>query len=180
MALQTGLGHLHRLVAGERAQGVDIRLGLQQVPELARHLVGDGVLDLQRAAQPQHLLGRVGAGNALPARVVAPRVCQRLDVFGGEHAVLRSGHRLLQEGHAATLVDRQRVASGWFSRLCFIVARKLLNVLFVNSFHWIQRQPFYSSLRKLPSWLPVRQAIGIRGATWTTGSSRRVPAVRRP
>ena len=46
---ETGPGHLHSLVAGESAESVDIRLALQQAPEFAGHLIGNGVLDLHRA-----------------------------------------------------------------------------------------------------------------------------------
>ena len=70
--LQPRLHLLHRLIAGHCAQGVDIRLGLQQLPQPLRSQASQRVLNLNRAAQPQHILRRVGTLYSLPSRVVRP------------------------------------------------------------------------------------------------------------
>ena len=57
--LQPGADHLHRLIAGQRAERVDVRLGLEQLPQLQRATVGEGVLDRHRAAQPGDILGGI-------------------------------------------------------------------------------------------------------------------------
>ena len=55
--LQAGLDLLHGLVAGEGAQRVDEGLGVDQVPQLLGTALGQGVLDLQAAAQTHHVGG---------------------------------------------------------------------------------------------------------------------------
>ena len=49
--LQAGLDLLHRLVAGERAERVDERLGVDEVPELFGAAPRERVLDADRAGQ---------------------------------------------------------------------------------------------------------------------------------
>ncbi len=70
--LQAGLDLLHRLVAGQRAERVDERLGVHQRPQLLGAALGQRVLDGQRAAQAHHVGGAVAAGDAFPARVLGP------------------------------------------------------------------------------------------------------------
>ena len=70
--LQAGLHLLHRLVAGQRAERVDERLLADQLPELFGAAPRERVLDVQRAAQPHDVLGRVAALDAFPARVFRP------------------------------------------------------------------------------------------------------------
>ena len=54
--LETGAHLLDGLIAGERAEGVHVRLGVEQVPQpLGAHL-GERVLDVDRAAQTQNVL----------------------------------------------------------------------------------------------------------------------------
>ena len=47
---EPGLDHLHGLIPSERPQRVHVRPAVEQLPELARHLVGNGVLDFDCAA----------------------------------------------------------------------------------------------------------------------------------
>ena len=67
--LEAGLDHLHRLAAGQRAERGHVVLGVEQRPEPLRAEPRERVLDLDRAAQAQHVLARVGALDALPAPV---------------------------------------------------------------------------------------------------------------
>ena len=65
--LQAGADHLHRLVAGDRAERVHIILAVQQLPEPVGAAAGEAVLDRHRAAQPLDLGRRVGALDAVEA-----------------------------------------------------------------------------------------------------------------
>ena len=65
--LQPGLYLLHRLVAGEGAQRRDEILLMQQLPELARTIFGQRMMDRQRPRQPADIRHRVGAGDVAPA-----------------------------------------------------------------------------------------------------------------
>jgi hypothetical protein len=58
--LQAGADHLHRLVAGHRAQRVHERLLAQQLPQLVGAALGQGVRYGEGAAQAQHVGGGVG------------------------------------------------------------------------------------------------------------------------
>ena len=60
--LEPGLDLLHRLVAGQRAERVHVGLGLEQVPQAVRTLLGQRVPDAERAGEARHLgLGEVAA-----------------------------------------------------------------------------------------------------------------------
>jgi hypothetical protein len=72
MAFRPGLHHLHRLVAGDGAQGAHKGIGVQHMPQPFGAHAGNRVLDHETAAQAQHLLRRVGAGDAGPARGFRP------------------------------------------------------------------------------------------------------------
>ena len=74
--VQARLDLLHGLVAGQRAQRIHIGFLLQVVPQFDRGQARDGVIDSKRAAQPDHILGRVGTGYARPARVALPVMAQ--------------------------------------------------------------------------------------------------------
>ncbi|MNE83334.1 hypothetical protein D3C80_1801430 [compost metagenome] len=63
--LQTGADHLHRLVAGDGAQGVDEGLVVQQLPQTIGAALGQGVGDRHRAAQAQNVVRRIGAFDAV-------------------------------------------------------------------------------------------------------------------
>jgi hypothetical protein len=63
---------LKRLVAGECAERVDERLGVDQRPQLLGAALGEGVLDRYRATQAHDVGCRVPASNALPPRVLRP------------------------------------------------------------------------------------------------------------
>ena len=58
--LQARLDHLHGLAAGQRAERRHVLLGVEQHPEPLRAEPGERVLDLDRAAQAEHVLIRVG------------------------------------------------------------------------------------------------------------------------
>ena len=76
--LQPGLRHLHRLAAGEGAERGDVVLLGEQPPELLGAVPGERVLDPERAAQPEHVLGRVVAVDPVPAVGLGP-VAAELD-----------------------------------------------------------------------------------------------------
>jgi hypothetical protein len=75
---QTRLDLLHRLVAGESAERIDEGLLVQQPPQLLGTTLGQGVFDLDRPAQADHVVGRVAALDALPAGVLRPLLLQSL------------------------------------------------------------------------------------------------------
>ena len=84
--LQPGADHLHRLVARERTEGVDIILGPEQLPQLERAAAGERVLDRERTAQLGHVLDRIrtddpveAAGRGGDQIVEAHRHCRFLD-----------------------------------------------------------------------------------------------------
>ena len=70
--LEARLHLLQRLVAGHRAQRVDERLVVHQLPQLLGAAARERVLDVDRAAQAHDVLRRVAALDALPARVLRP------------------------------------------------------------------------------------------------------------
>jgi hypothetical protein len=59
-ALQTSSDHLHRLISCRCAQRGDERPTVEKVPESIRAGLSQGVPDGKRAAQPEHILRRVG------------------------------------------------------------------------------------------------------------------------
>ena len=65
--LQPGLRHLHGLAAGERAERVHVVLLREQPPELLGADPGEAVLDANRAAQADDVLGGVVALDPAPA-----------------------------------------------------------------------------------------------------------------
>ena len=75
--LQSGLDHLDRLRAGEGAEGADEGLVSEERPEALGSRAGDAVLDSQAAAQPDDVVGGVGALDTLPARFVRPAGLER-------------------------------------------------------------------------------------------------------
>ncbi|VTR65458.1 hypothetical protein DESC_320055 [Desulfosarcina cetonica] len=80
--LEAGLHLLHGLVAGQRAQGVDVILMIDQVPQPLGADLGEGVFDLQVAPELEYLLGRIGAYDAPPAGVRGPVGFQLLTLVG--------------------------------------------------------------------------------------------------
>ena len=62
---ETGARLLHRLVAGDGAQRIDVGLGLQRVPQPVGALLGQRVGDVHGAAQPLHLGRAVGTADAV-------------------------------------------------------------------------------------------------------------------
>ena len=65
--MRPGADLLHRLVAGERAERVDVGLGVEQLPEAPRAERRERVLDLERAAQALDVGLGVGADDAVEA-----------------------------------------------------------------------------------------------------------------
>ncbi len=65
--LQAGPHHLHRLVAGHRAQRVDVILGGEKLPKPVGAAAGEAVLDRHRAAQPRHFVRRIRPDDAVEA-----------------------------------------------------------------------------------------------------------------
>jgi hypothetical protein len=61
---------LNSLVASESTQSMDVRLGVQQLPQALSTVAGQGVLDLQAAAELLNILLGIQARNTLPALVV--------------------------------------------------------------------------------------------------------------
>ena len=74
--LQARLDLLHRLVAGQRAERIDERLVVDQLPQLFGAAPRQRVLDLQRAAQAHDIFRRVAALDAFPARILRPVLLQ--------------------------------------------------------------------------------------------------------
>src|SRR3546814_5563505 len=58
--LEAGPRHLHRSVAGEGAEGVDINVGIKQLPEALGATAGERMLDGSRAAQALDIGGQSG------------------------------------------------------------------------------------------------------------------------
>ncbi len=83
--LQPGLHLLHGLIAGDGPQRRHVILLLHQPPQPLGAHAGQGVLDLHRTAQPHHVLGRVGPGDALPALVQFPIILQLGHIVWFEH-----------------------------------------------------------------------------------------------
>ena len=84
--LQAGLGHLHRLAAGERAERGDVVLLASSSPELLGAVAGERVLDGKGSAQPNHVLGRVVPRDPVPPSSLRPLEVEALDcrkAFGG-------------------------------------------------------------------------------------------------
>ena len=76
--LQSSLHHFNRLISGDRTQRGNVRLGLHQVPQTLRAQAGQRVLNLNRAAQPQHLRVCIRARDSGPAWIAAPMIYWRV------------------------------------------------------------------------------------------------------
>jgi hypothetical protein len=72
------LHHLHRLATGQRAEGVDVVLLVQLLPQPLGAEPRQRVLLADSAGQAHHVLGGVGALHVRPARVRGPAGGQRL------------------------------------------------------------------------------------------------------
>ena len=87
--LESGLHLLQRLVARQRTQRGDERLVLHQLPELLGAAPRERVLDVDRAAQADDVLGGVTALDALPAGILGPVLlepcCFKIVVHGCSH-----------------------------------------------------------------------------------------------
>src|SRR5207302_6859587 len=75
--LEPRLDLLDRLVAGDRREDGDVIVLLQQPPQRGCTVARERVLDVDGAAQTIHVVGRVRAGDAVPAAVGGPFALQR-------------------------------------------------------------------------------------------------------
>ncbi len=74
--LESGDHLLHRLVAGQSAEGGNVRLLLQELPQRLCSGTGQRMLDMERPAKPDHVFGGVRPGDALPTRISGPHCVQ--------------------------------------------------------------------------------------------------------
>ena len=70
--LEPGLHLLDRLVAAHRAQRIDIRLRLQQIPQALGAHSRQRVLDVNRATKAQHIIRRIRTFHSSPAWIGGP------------------------------------------------------------------------------------------------------------
>ena len=84
--LQSGADHLHRLIAGNCAERVHIRFGVEKMPKALRRDLGERVSDGHRTAQ-LHDVGN-GIGSLDPIEPVGSRIDSQLHYFRSLHAVL--------------------------------------------------------------------------------------------
>ena len=75
-SLETSLDLLHRLIAGQRTQGVDKGLLVDEFPELFGAPSRQRVLDVNRAAEAHDVFRRVVARDPFPPRVLRPILLQ--------------------------------------------------------------------------------------------------------
>src|SRR2546429_474693 len=75
--LEPRLDLLNRLIAGDRREDGDVVFLLEQLPEPGGTVARERVLDVDGAAQTIHVVGRVRAGDAVPAAVGGPFALQR-------------------------------------------------------------------------------------------------------
>ena len=89
--LQAGADLLNGLIAGEGAEGGDVRLSLQKVPQPLRAHFRERVPDVDRTAEAVDVIRGVVAGDAVPARVVLPVA---LEGFGFAYRLKSSRHSI--------------------------------------------------------------------------------------
>ena len=70
--LQPGGDHLHRLVAGHGAEGVDVLLAGQHLPQALGAEARERVFDVQGAAQTHNIFRGIRTGDPVPAGVGLP------------------------------------------------------------------------------------------------------------
>ena len=90
--LQARPDHLHGLVSGHGAQCIDEGFGVQQLPQAVCAALRQSVGDRNRAAKPQHVLGRIWPLDPV-------------------EAARRRGHEVGECGHGRLLAGRSVVAS---------------------------------------------------------------------
>jgi hypothetical protein len=71
---------LDGLPAGQAAEGGNVLLGVEEVPEALRAVAGEGVLPAEGAPETDHVLRRVGARDPRPAGVARPPLLQLLSL----------------------------------------------------------------------------------------------------
>ncbi|MDT4857743.1 hypothetical protein FQZ97_921770 [compost metagenome] len=108
---QAGLGLLHRLAGGDRAEGVHVALlgtAVDLGPELFSAALGQRVLDGERTAQANHVGCAVAALHALPARIGGPVLFEGGNLlFAAQLFVQGLGH-----GHSVRLIEGWRCGRG--------------------------------------------------------------------
>src|SRR5918992_655916 len=84
--LEPGLGLLHRLIAGQRAQGANEILAMNEPPQLLCTPLGQGIFDWHRPAQAHYIRRAIAALNISPAGILRPLLFQfPRFVFGRHH-----------------------------------------------------------------------------------------------
>ncbi len=84
--LDAGLGLLNGLTAGQGAQAVDVGRVVDQIPQLFGAATGQGMLDLERAAETDNVSCGIAALDAFPAGVFSPVFFQGGDLlFASAH-----------------------------------------------------------------------------------------------
>jgi hypothetical protein len=89
--LDAGLGLLNGLTAGQGAQAVDVGGVVDQIPQLLGTATGQGVFDLERAAQADDVSSGVAALDAFPAGVFSPVFFEGGDLLFASAHVNSSG-----------------------------------------------------------------------------------------
>ena len=69
---ESGFGHFHGLVAGDGAEGGDVGVRVEEVPEFAGAVEREGVFFGDASAELGDVLGGVGSFDSVPARVGVP------------------------------------------------------------------------------------------------------------
>ena len=77
---ETAANHLHRLVAGDGAQGMHIGPLVQQLPKLVGAALGERIGNRKRAAKPRDILGAIRTADTLET----PFWRRRNEIFKGE------------------------------------------------------------------------------------------------
>jgi hypothetical protein len=68
-----------RLVAGQRPEGADERLVVEELPQAFSAEACQGAFLDDGASKPDHIRRRVGALDTLPSRIVLPTVLETID-----------------------------------------------------------------------------------------------------
>ena len=112
---QAGARLLHRLVAGDGAQRIDVGLGLQRFPQAVGALLGQRVLDLDGAAQLLHLGRAIGTADAIetPLRRREPAVQTSLTFVSSNSTFVTLRRETCQELNAEIVEEYILRANEW-------------------------------------------------------------------
>jgi hypothetical protein len=95
--VEPGADHLHCLIAGDRAKRADRLVPLQKLPQAESAAASEAVLDGNRSAQPEHVVGSVGTADPVEAS------------GRGNYALVKTCH-----GH---FLRRKRWIADWFQHM---------------------------------------------------------------